>query len=325
MNNHYPPLRYIVPPLPTDGNDSNMENIGILLQTVLRQRMKLSRRLIVRLKSVPYGITVNGVPAYTNARVLPGDLVEVRMPLEQSDHILPQEIPFEIIHEDDHLLIVNKAAGMIVHPTHGHYMNTLANGIVHYWLERGELHRFRPIHRLDQDTSGVLAIAKNPYVHQQISEQMKAKRVHKEYIAVVSGSLADERGTIHAPIDRSSADPHIRVVIADGYPATTHYEVVSRLPGATLVRIWLETGRTHQIRVHMQYLGHPLIGDKLYGDQPGCLLPEDIHPPSMGRQALHALCLGFTHPATGQEVRYTAALPADMQQLITELERREMK
>lgn len=309
MIDHYSPLRYIVP----------AESDECVLYTVLHSKMGISRRLITRLKQTPFGIMVNGEQRYTNARIHTGDVVEVRMPHEQSDHILPQPIPFDLIYEDEHLLIVNKAAGIIVHPTNGHYTNTLANGIVHYWQQRGERHRFRPVHRLDQETSGALAIAKNPFVHQHISEQMKANDCYKEYLAVVYGSMSSQRGTIHAPIDRSPVDPHVRIVTETGYPATTHYEVAERYSNATVVRLWLETGRTHQIRVHLQHLGHPLIGDKLYGLSANGQHPAD-HLYSMERQALHAICLGFVHPITAEEVRFTAPIPQDMEQLIQQLQ-----
>ncbi|MFS0837041.1 RluA family pseudouridine synthase [Paenibacillus sp. 1P03SA] len=257
MMNYYSPLTYVVPP----------DEEGFYLKTILQNRMGLSRKLLSRLKLTEQGITVNGNREYISIKVKSGDVVEIRMQEEESEDILPQDLPLEILFEDEHLLIVNKQSGMIVHPTHGHYLNTVANAAVHHWKERGENVRFRPVHRLDQETSGVLAIAKNPYVHQQISEQMIAHSITKEYLAIVYGTVAEERGTIDAPIDRDPEQPHVRIVTPSGYRAVTHYEVVRRYDGITLVRLMLETGRTHQIRVHMKHLGHPLLGDKMYGPE----------------------------------------------------------
>jgi len=298
---YYEPLTHTVSP----------EDDGLVLKTVLRKRMSLSRRLLSRLKKTGQGITVNGERRYVNSRVFAGDVIEIRMRKEQSEDILPQPIPFETIYEDEHLLIVNKPAGIVVHPTKGHYTGTLANGVVHYWRERGEHCRFRPIHRLDQETSGVLAIAKNPYVHQHISAQMTANQVTKEYIALVHGMMEERCGTIRANIARDPEHPHLRIVTDSGYPAVTHYSVEEQYPGAAKVRLRLETGRTHQIRVHMSYLGHPLIGDKLYGGNSGGL--------AMDRHALHASKLAFTHPVTRKWMEFAAKLPDDFIQWIETL------
>jgi 23S rRNA pseudouridine1911/1915/1917 synthase len=297
---YYEPIVYIVPP----------EDDGLQLKTVLQRRLGMSRKLLSRLKLTERGITVNGERRYTTAKLAAGDVVEVRMEAEESGDILPQNLPLEILYEDEHLLAVNKEAGMIVHPTHGHYVNTVANAVVHYWRERGETHRFRPVHRLDQETSGVLLIAKNPYAHQQISEQMAARTVTKQYCAIVHGVVAADRGTADGPIDRDPERPHVRIVTESGYPAVTHYEVLRRYCRHTLLKLRLETGRTHQIRVHMQHLGHPLVGDKMYGP------PQGELPPPFPRQALHAAKLGFEHPATRQRIEIEAPLPADMRELL---------
>jgi 23S rRNA pseudouridine1911/1915/1917 synthase len=301
--NYYEPLVYVIP----------AEEDGWILKTILQKRMFISRSLLSRLKQTEQGIMLNGERVYISVRVAVGDRVEVRMEQEKSTDIVPQDIPLDIIHEDEHLLILNKPTGIIVHPTHGHYMNTLANGVVFYWQQSGQNIRFRPIHRLDQETSGVLAIAKNPYVHQWVSEQMIAQTTKKEYVAIVYGNVVADRGTIDAPIDRNPESPHLRIVLETGYPSVTHYEVVQRYQDVTQVRIWLDTGRTHQIRVHMRSIGHPLIGDKLYftNEAGEKLLTED---PSLTleRHALHAEKLGFTHPATKQWIEFTAKLPEDM-------------
>jgi 23S rRNA pseudouridine1911/1915/1917 synthase len=271
--------------------------------------------LLTRLKATDNGITVNGEPRYVSSRVHAGDRIEIRMAEETSDQIAPEPIPLDIVYEDAHLLIVNKAAGIVVHPTHGQYAHTLANAVAHHWLTRGERRRFRPVHRLDQDTSGLLAIAKNPYVHQQLAEQMHSGQMVKEYTAVVRGRLPQPEGAVDAPIGRIPEEPHRRVVTPDGYPALTLYQALREFPGATLVRLRLLTGRTHQIRVHMRHLGCPLFGDKLYGP-PNLSAAEPI-----GRQALHASRLRLLHPAENRWMEWEADLPPDMRQLLDQLER----
>jgi 23S rRNA pseudouridine1911/1915/1917 synthase len=276
--------------------------------------MGVSRKLLSRLKRTERGITVNGERRWMSDRLRPGDRVQVRMPAERSDDILPQPIPLDILYEDDHLLVVNKPAGLIVHPTVGHYINTLANAVVHYWQQKGRAYRFRPVHRLDRDTSGVLAIAKNAYVHQRLSEQLQTGRVRKTYVAYVHGHPSSPAGTIDAPIDRDPERPHIRIVTASGYPSVTHYETEREYGAAARVRLRPESGRTHQIRVHMKHIGHPLIGDEMYGpDSP--TETERRLDALAGRQALHAAALGFDHPVTGRPVWFEAPLPDDLLRL----------
>ncbi|GAA4837206.1 RluA family pseudouridine synthase [Paenibacillus vulneris] len=314
MNSYYEPLVYRVSP----------EEEGFLLKTILQSRMHLSRKLLSRLKLTEQGITVNGQRQYISIRVHEGDVIEVRMQQEESDDILPQDLPISILYEDDHLLVLNKAAGMIVHPTHGHYVNTLANGVVYYWQQKGQSFRFRPIHRLDQETSGTLAVAKNPFVHQQVSEQMQAHQVKKEYIALVYGVMAEDEGTVDEPIDRDPEQPHIRIVTETGYSAVTHYKVERRFKDATMVRLWLETGRTHQIRVHMKHLGHPLLGDKMYklssANEAEEAEGERLLVYGLDRHALHACTLGFVHPSTKEWMEFHAPLPEDMERCIRLLE-----
>lgn len=302
MNEYYAPISYEV----TSAEE------GWLLKTVLRQRMQVSRSLLTQLKRTERGIELNGVRQRINVKVMVGDVIDIRMQQERSDDILPQPLPVQQLYEDDHLLIVNKAADIVVHPTRGHYTNTLANGVVYHWRRAGVNHRFRPIHRLDQQTSGVIAIAKNPYVHHILSEMLKARQVVREYVAIVHGQVNDETGTINAPIDRDLEQPHLRIVTSGGYEAITHYEVLQRHQQFTLVRARLETGRTHQIRVHMHHIGHPIIGDALYKiDDKGTGLDSLIE-----RQALHAAKLVIIHPITKQSMTFTAPLPPDMEQVL---------
>lgn len=327
-NDYYDPLVYVIP----------SEEDGWLLKTILRNRMHISRSLLARLKRTEQGIKVNGERVYVSARVRKGDRVEVRMEQETSDHILPQPLPLHIIYEDQHVMIVNKEAGMIVHPTLGHYTDTLANGTVHHWQQLGVKHRFRPVHRLDQYTSGVLAIAKTPYADHILTEQIKNQQFQRHYLALVHGIMADDEGSIVAAIDRDPNDPHKRMTTPSGYEAVTHYTVLARFEhaaeksrstaaqdidqaittrkaspnraaqeGMTMVKLTLETGRTHQIRVHLAHLGHPLLGDDLYG------IAND---PFMSRQALHAVQLAFVHPITGEHCSFEAPLPSDMSEAV---------
>ncbi len=309
---YYEPLKLTIAP----------QDEGMPVRTVLERRLGVSRKLMSRLKLTEQGITLNGQRVYTSVKVKAGDELAIRMEKETSDDILPEPMELDILYEDADLLLVNKPAGVIVHPTHGHYTGTLANGVVHYWQQRGEQVRFRPIHRLDQDTSGVVAIAKNPYVHQQLSEQMQQGKMDKEYYAFVYHLPSPSSGTVNEPIDRDPERPHIRIVTESGYPSITHYETITSYGNgaAALVKLKLETGRTHQIRVHMQHLGCPLIGDEMYGlidmDEPWMKEAEQ----AAGRQALHARLLAFTHPATGERMTITAPLPVDLLRLEQQLQ-----
>ncbi|MCW3792682.1 RluA family pseudouridine synthase [Paenibacillus sp. LS1] len=310
MSHYYSPIVYTV----TEQED------GWLLKTVLQRRLLVSRKLLSKIKLTEQGVMLNGERVYISVKVAAGDVVEVRMEQEESDDILPEPIPFTVLYEDEHLLIVNKDAGIIVHPTHGHYTGTLANGVVHYWKSKGERFRFRPIHRLDQETSGVLAIAKNPYVHQHVSEQMIAGTVDKKYIALVHGSPVPEQGSVDGPIDRDPEEPHRRIVTPDGYAARTLYATVTRWAEgcASAVSLKLESGRTHQIRVHMTSIGCPLIGDRMYKTLPVHEIDEqtiavrDERDSWIERQALHACELTFEHPILKERITFQAPFPADM-------------
>ncbi|MBA9085019.1 23S rRNA pseudouridine1911/1915/1917 synthase [Fontibacillus solani] len=307
MTAYYDPITYKV---------TELED-GWLLKTILQRKLGVSRKLLSRIKLTERGVMLNGERVYISVKVKSGDMVSISLEKETSDDILPQPIPFEIIYEDDALLIVNKAPGIIVHPTHGHYTDTLANGVVHYWKGKGEAFRFRPIHRLDQETSGVIAIAKNAYIHQHVSEQLIAGQVSKKYIALVHGCPASVEGEIDGPIDRDPNEPHRRIVTEEGYSALTCYKVIRSMEQASLVELLLGTGRTHQIRVHMTFIGHPLIGDKMY--QVGGVTDNSEMNGWITRQALHAVELGFKHPLTGEDLIFRAPLPADMAQLLTRL------
>lgn len=304
---YYTPLSHTVAPA----------DEGMKVGTVLERRLGISRKLMSRLKLTEQGIQLNGERVYTSVKVKSGDVITCAMEQETSDDILPQEMPLDILYEDEYLLLINKRAGIIVHPTHGHYTGTLANGVVHHWLEKEERVRFRPVHRLDQDTSGVVAIAKNPYVHQQLSMQMQLGEVEKQYCAFVVRAPIPAQGTVDAAIDRNPDERHVRMVTDTGYPSITHYETVRRYGDkAARISLRLETGRTHQIRVHMQHIGCPLIGDPMYGDRAEAVdNPIQFAGLELGRQALHAERLAFRHPWTGVPMAFVAPLPEDLQQL----------
>lgn len=286
---------------------------GILLRTIMISKLKMSRRLITRLKQMPEGITVNGEKVWNHKPLSTGDVVRIRIAEPQLDTIPPEPIPIDVLYEDGDILVVNKPPGIVVHPTKGYPSGTLANGIVHYWRSKGEQTRFRPVHRLDQDTSGVLLIAKHAFAHQQLSEQLQSNKVHKCYTAFVNGVPNPCDGTVDAPIDRDDVERHLRIVRPDGYPSITHYETLALYSldsgvGVAKVRCVLETGRTHQIRVHMKHIGCPLLGDRFYN-------PEPYHPYEIARQALHAGYLSFVHPMTGERLEFEAPLPVDLVEL----------
>ena len=216
----------------------------------------------------------------------------------------------EVIYDDFDIIMVNKPPFMVVHPTKSHFENTIANGITHYIMEKNEKVKVRFVNRLDMNTSGLVIVAKNPYAQFVLSSDMKDDKVEKMYIAVVKGVVKEDFGTINEPIYRPTDDSVKRIVHEDGQPSVTHYEVVKRLKDATVLKLKLETGRTHQIRVHLNHIGHGIIGDELYG-----YIDEDL----IKRQALHAYSLKFQQPRTREDLEFKAPLPRDMEELIEKL------
>ena len=269
-----------------------------------------SHSVITQLKKTENGILINNEWAYVSHILKEGELLTIQLtePDEASScppdpKILPADLPIAVIHEDEDLLVLNKPAGMPIHPSMGHDQNTLANAVLHHAAKRQEFYPYRCINRLDRDTSGLTIIAKNAYSSCLLYEQMRNRLIHRTYYAIVEGSLP-KNGTVNAPIARKKDTIIARTVDAAGDPAITHFQMLAEYNGLSFVKLWLETGRTHQIRVHMLYIGHPLIGDFLYN-------PADHH---MNRQALHAGELRLTHPITGQPLQFTAPLPEDMLQ-----------
>lgn len=280
------------------------EDVGLSLLEVLNTSMEISSRMIRRAKDGK-SIQVNGNPISVNAKIRKNDIVTVY--LEEEPNIFePQDIPIEVVFENHDMLVVNKQPYVVVHPTKGHPDGTIGNGIAKHFKEQGFDGKIRFINRLDRDTSGLLLVAKNGYAQQIISNQMIADTVEKKYMALVKGHVKEDSGTINLPIGRPDPVELRRCVMADGQDSITHYEVVERYKDATLVKIRLETGRTHQIRVHFEHMGHPLIGDELYG------CPSDL----ISRQALHSYYLKFQLPRTREWIVLEAGLPEDFKKLI---------
>ena len=231
-------------------------------------------------------VTVNGEPVKPKYKLAVGDKVVVQPEKPQKIDLEPENIPLDIVYEDDDVIVVNKPQGMVVHPAPGHPNHTLVNALLYHSPLSTINGEFRPgiVHRIDKDTSGLLMIAKNDLAHRSLAAQLKAKTNEREYVALVHGVIKEERGTIDAPLGRSKKDRKKQAVVEDGRHAVTHFKVLERFQHYTLVSCRLETGRTHQIRVHMKYIGHPLAGDPLYG--PRKTLPSN-------GQYLHARLLGF--------------------------------
>lgn len=262
-------------------------------------------------------ITVNGSTIKPKYKLQPGDQVKVVPEQPQKIDLKPEKIPLDIVYEDDDVIVVNKPQGMVVHPAPGHPDHTLVNALLYHSPLSHINGEFRPgiVHRIDKDTSGLLMVAKNDRAHRSLAAQLKAKTNQREYVALVHGVINEDQGTIDAPLGRSKQDRKKQAVVPDGRHAVTHFKVLKRYRHYTLVSCRLETGRTHQIRVHMKYIGHPLAGDPLYG--PRKTLPGN-------GQYLHARLLGFKHPVTGKEMLFTAPLPDWFDKMIKHLDKTDM-
>ena len=259
-------------------------------------------------------VRVNGQPVKPKYKLAVGDQVVIEPEVPQKVDLTPEKIPLDIVYEDDDVIVVNKPQGMVVHPAPGHPDHTLVNALLYHSPLSTINGEFRPgiVHRIDKDTSGLLMVAKNDLAHRSLAAQLKAKTNQREYVALVHGVIKQDAGTIDAPIGRSKKDRKKQAVVSDGRHAVTHFKVLHRFRHYTLISCRLETGRTHQIRVHMKSIGHPLAGDPLYG-------PRKTLP---GRgQYLHARLLGFKHPRTGKELVFTAPLPEYFQQMLDKLKK----
>ncbi|WP_373842858.1 RluA family pseudouridine synthase [Limosilactobacillus sp.] len=259
-------------------------------------------------------VTVNGQVVKPKYKLAAGDQITIKPEKPKKINLEPENIPLDIVYEDDDVIVVNKPQGMVVHPAPGHPDHTLVNALLYHSPLSTINGEFRPgiVHRIDKDTSGLLMVAKNDMAHRSLAAQLKAKTNEREYVALVHGVIKEDRGTIDAPLGRSRKDRKKQAVVADGRHAVTHFKVLKRYRHYTLVSCRLETGRTHQIRVHMKYIGHPLAGDPLYG--PRKTLPGH-------GQYLHARLLGFKHPRTGKQMTFTAPLPDYFRQMLDKLDR----
>lgn len=259
-------------------------------------------------------VTVNGKTVKASYKVAEDDQLLIAAPEPTVLSARPQDIPLDIVYEDDDVLVVNKPQGMVVHPAPGHPDGTLVNGLMYHTTLSPINGVLRPgiVHRIDKDTSGLLMVAKTALAHQGLAAQLKDKTTTREYLAIVHGNIKEDTGTIDAPLGRAPKDRKKHAVVAGGRHAVTHFAVVERFGTYTLVRCRLETGRTHQIRVHMAYIKHPVAGDPLYG--PKHTLPGN-------GQYLHAATLGFTHPVTGKRLEFAAPLPDYFEAMLVRLRR----
>ena len=292
--------------------DYNIEkkDDGKTILSFLQER-GYSRNTVIHLKKTPEGIVRNGVWAYVNEILSAGDLLQIRLIEEEgSEAIVPVPMPLSVLYEDEDILVINKPADMPIHPSLNNYKNTLSNAVMWYYKQQQISCTFRCINRLDRDTTGLTILAKNMLSAGILSNEMKNRNISKEYLALCDG-VVPEQGTICAPIARTSDSAIERCVdFTRGEHALTHFRRVSTDGIHSLVHLSLETGRTHQIRVHMKYIGHPLLGDFLYH-------PKDH---TMNRQALHCCCLEFTHPVRQKVMRIEAPLPEDMQTIVKKIQ-----
>lgn len=285
------------------------DSAGLRVEQFLR-RKRYSGQNLSEIKRMPKSILVNGVHYYMRQELAAGDHLQVRIcETKNSEKIPPTDLPLDIIYEDEDILVLNKPAGMPIHPSLNNYTNSMANALAYYFQSQGKPFIFRCCNRLDRDTSGLTIVSKHLVSGSILSDMTKYREVHREYLAIVRGSVTPSEGTIQAPLGRKDGTIIERTVDWEhGEEAVTHYKVVKEANGHSLVSLRLETGRTHQIRIHMKYLGFPLIGDYLYN-------PDMEY---MTRQALHSHHMEFTHPITGEHMSFTAPLPEDMAQVMQE-------
>lgn len=285
---------------------------GLRLDKAVADLTELSRGLAN--EQIKNGqILVNGVAKKAKYAVKEGDVISYEVPELEEVEYVAEALPLEIVYQDEDVAVVNKPQGMVVHPSAGHTSGTLVNALMYHIKDLSGINGvLRPgiVHRIDKDTSGLLMIAKNDQAHLALADELKDKKSLRKYWAIVHGNLPNDRGVIEAPIGRSEKDRKKQAVTAKGKPALTRFQVLERFGDYTLVELQLETGRTHQIRVHMAYIGHPVAGDEVYG--PRKTLKGH-------GQFLHARTLGFTHPRTGEVLEFTAEAPALFQETLEKL------
>lgn len=292
------------------------EDIGIRIDVFLADALEdVSRSGVQKLMEQGH-IQLNGKAVKPNYKLREKDVIDVQIPDVAEPEILPENIPLDILYEDQDVIVLNKPQGMVVHPAPGHTSGTLVNALMyHCGAELSGINgEKRPgiVHRIDKDTSGVLMVAKNNAAHQSLAEQLAVHSITRKYNAIVYNGFSEESGTVDQPIGRNPQDrKKMAVTQKHSRHAVTHYRVLERLGNFTLIEAQLETGRTHQIRVHMTYIGHPLLGDTVYG--------KKKQPFGLAGQVLHARVLGFRHPSTGEYMEFEAPLPPYFETLLTRL------
>lgn len=295
------------------------EEKGIRIDKFLSDQLSDSSRSFLQKLIQEEQVTVNGKPVKTNYKVNLGDCIQVEIPEAAEPDIQAENIPLDILYEDSDLLVINKPKGMVVHPCPGHYSGTLVNALMYHCKEElsGINGVMRPgiVHRIDMNTTGSLLVCKNDFSHNFLAEQLKVHSITRKYIAIVHGNIKEDTGTVNAPIGRHPIDrKKMAVNHKNGREAVTHYQVLERFGKYTFIACQLETGRTHQIRVHMSSLGHPLLGDDVYG-------PAKCPYPWLQGQTLHAQILGFIHPSTREYMEFSAPLPQYFTELLERLRR----
>lgn len=284
---------------------------GKTVFVILRHGLGLSGTVLRRIKWLEDGILLDGQRVHTNQRAAEGQLLSVRLsdPSAETD-IPPIDLPLELVYEDRDIVVVNKAPGMPSHPGPGHWSDSLGNALVSHWQQADPWAVFHPVHRLDKGTSGLMVVAKHPFAQEQLKNQLHTPDFRRVYLAICEGAPDPDAGTIDAPIRRADSSVLRRTCAEDGMRAVTHYRTLSRGAGRALVELTLDTGRTHQIRVHMAHIGCPLVGDFLYGTERRELI---------ARPALHSTRLSLRHPVTGEKLYFSAPIPGDMAALSAEL------
>ena len=301
------------------------KDTGLRLDAYISSASELSRSAAAKLIEDGKAV-VNGKQQPKKYAVKLGDVIEITIPECEECEALPENIPLDVVYEDDYIIVINKPSGMVVHPAPGNYTGTLVNALLYHCKDSlsgiGGVIRPGIVHRIDKDTSGLLVCAKCDEAHAFLSDEMKVHNIVREYHALVSGGFSDDMGTVNYPIGRHPTDRKKMAVIRDGSgsarEAVTHYEVVARYGQVTHLKLVLETGRTHQIRVHMSYIGHPLLGDEVYAKNKTRF--EQLHPALFDGQALHAARLTLTHPKTGERMVFEAPLPDNFKRCLEILE-----
>ena len=304
---------------------ANKDEAGMRLDAYIAAVSDLSRSAAARLIEAG-SVTVNGRLAEKKRAIADGDVVEITLPAPEECEAQPEDIPLDVVYEDDDIIVINKPQGMVVHPAPGNYSGTLVNALLFRCRDSlsgiGGVMRPGIVHRIDKDTSGLLVVAKNDFAHTALSEELKYHGIEREYHALVKGGFGEDTGTIDLPIGRHPIDRKKMAVLKNSESAreaVTHYEVLARYGNISYLRLMLETGRTHQIRVHMSYTGHPLLGDEVYGQSK---IPfEKRHAPLLNGQALHAKRLSLTHPRTKERMTFECELPENFKELLEILEK----